>query len=292
MARPLGAALLIVLLASACATRKPAAPRPAPPPPSLPPTASVAVGAAAYRDQRRLGLPFSIEVGNPGPSPMKLESIECVLTVEGTEAGRLGLGPGTLIAGGGSASVPMDFQIDLRKLGEGISGSGGPATASWKIEARARLKASDGAALEALASAKGAFPIVREPIFRLTSVTIERDLLVTTNLRLGLRIDNPNAFPIEYRSLDYDFYGEGRLWSAAEDESDEAATVPAGGSAERALRFTMNFADMDRALFDLVAKLKAVRYRLAGQARVSTGLDALPDFVTRFDREGSCVVER
>jgi len=35
-----------------------------------------------------------------------------------------------------------------------------------------------------------------------------------------------------------------------------------------------------------------VRYRIAGEARIATGLDFLPAFVSRFDTEGSCAVER
>ncbi len=102
-------------------------------------------------------------------------------------------------------------------------------------------------------------PEVREPVFRIESVTIERDLLVTTKLSLSLAVDNPNDFPIELSSLSYEFYGEGDLWTEGSSEDAETAperSVPARASLERKLSFTMNFANMDRRLFDLVAKLE------------------------------------
>jgi LEA14-like dessication related protein len=136
-------------------------------------------------------------------------------------------------------------------------------------------------------------PEVRAPDFRIESVSIKRDLLVTTKLRLSLAIDNPNDFPIELSAFSYQFYGEGKLWTegSSEDAVPESS-VPAHGSLERKLSFTMNFASMDRRLFDLVAKLKVVRYRLKGTTRISTGIESLPDFPTSFDNEGTCAVER
>jgi LEA14-like dessication related protein len=132
--------------------------------------------------------------------------------------------------------------------------------------------------------------VVGEPTFRITSIKIERDLLVTTSLRIDLEIENPNDFPLEFRSLAYDFYGEGKLWSDGSFEGP--VSIPAGGKARLGLRFEMSFADMDRRLFDLVANLKVVRYRITGEAIVAAGNGLVPDFAARFDEEGSCAVAR
>ena len=122
------------------------------------------------------------------------------------------------------------------------------------------------------------------------SLKIERDILVTTNLKLGLEVYNPNSFPVELSSLSYDFYGEGKPWSGG--KAEQALLVPARSAEKIALAFELNFADRDRALLDLVAKLQVVSYRLKGQGSVATGLGFLPVFRLAFDEEGSCRVER
>ena len=155
---------------------------------------------------------------------------------------------------------------------------------------RVHISTSRGAILELPAAARGSFAVLREPSLRIRSVTIERDLLVTTKLGVDLEIDNPNAFPLAFGSLSYDFYGEGKLW--AEGRSDDSAEIPARGSAERTLSFSMSFASVDRRLFDLVANLSVVRYRLKGEAKIATGFDSLPEFAMGFDDEGSCEVRR
>jgi LEA14-like dessication related protein len=282
-ALPLG----ILALLCGCATRK-IAPQAVPPEPA--PRAIVEIGAAIGLDQYRSRLPFTLRLENPGGRALDLESAACVLEVEGAEAGRVEASEGASIEAGGAAAITLEFLVDSRKLGDAISGGGGPARASFRIEAAAFLRDSGGARIAARARAEGSFPIVREPELRILALRIERDILVTTNLRLEIEVRNPNAFPIRLGSLEYDFYGEGRPWSGGRDE--RPLLVPAGSSARLALAFELNFADRDRALFDLVANLRIVRYRLAGTGSVATDLDYLPEFPLRFDEEGSCQVER
>jgi hypothetical protein len=262
------------------------------------PTATLVAGSVRLLDQDRALLRLEARVLNPRSEPLKIEAAECAVAVEGgsaplaaapANARETAGGVGSRIEGGAEISLAFECAIDLRSLDERFRGPEGPAEAAWSAAARFLLRAADGSVLEPVAAAGGTVPIVREPILRITSLRIERDVLVTTNLRLGLEVLNPNAFPLEIRSLSYDFRGEGKLWASGDDA--EAAAIPAKGRIERGLRFTMNFADVDRRLFDLVAKLRVVRYGLSGSAAVATGLEAIPSFTLGFDLEGSCPVE-
>lgn len=282
----LAAALLVLGILASCASAPPV-PAPLPPAVETParvdplPRLELVAGPAAFMDQFKLRLPASIRLDWGGGAPARIARAECTLFIEGAEAGRKSFR---------TDAMSLDFEIDLRSMAERIGMSGGGRSAAWRAEALVILDAKEGPELELGASAEGSFPIIREPSIEIRSIKIERDLLVTTNLRIGLEITNPNDFALELGSLSYDFFGEGKLW--ADGVVEEGLSVPPSGKAERGLRFTMNFADMDRRLFDLVAKLKLVRYRLVGEAKIATGLDYLPSFVSSFDREGSCLVER
>lgn len=278
--------LASALLLTGCATQRPA--------PESPVSASLKAGPAIAQDQFRLRLPMTLELDNPGRAALTVESVDCSLAVNGEKVGDYSSSEPRAAAAGAALAIPLEFPVDLRSApdaaGGGAAAGGSASTAAWKAEARITLKEARGRSRTLAASARGVFPIVRDPRFRITSIRIERDLLVTTNLRLTLEIDNPNAFPLQFSSFVYNFYGEGRAW--VDGGSDGPETVPAASSMTRILRFTMNFADQDRRLLDLVANLRAVRYRLSGEARMATGLDYLPTFVSRFDREGVCAVER
>jgi LEA14-like dessication related protein len=276
-------ALLALALLAGCATKKAAPPEPSPAAIILP---SAAIGVDQYKSR----LPFVLELDNPRKGAVSLESFECSIYIEGAYAGRIEGRNAIAVEAGGTASLPLEFLADARELDGTVAGSSGPATAAFRIEARLRLRGADGAPLSTSASAEGSFPIIREPRLRILSLKIERDILVTTNLRLEIEVYNPNAFPVELGSLAYDFYGEGKPWSGGKTE--RSLLVPARSEERLALAFELNFADRDRALLDLVANLKIVEYRLKGAGQVATGLAFLPGFRLEFDEEGSCQVER
>lgn len=133
------------------------------------------------------------------------------------------------------------------------------------------------------------------PAFRVSSIRILRDLLVTTELRLGLEVENPNEVPLRLESLSWRLWAEGRPWASGEARIEAASPllVPARGKAKVELDFEMNFADRDRQLLDLVAGLRTLRYRVSGEARFeAAGTASGGAFLAPFDEAGSCAVER
>ena len=137
-------------------------------------------------------------------------------------------------------------------------------------------------------------PPLREPRFRVSSIRILRDRLVTTELLLGFEVENPNDFPLALESCSWSLEAEGKPWVKGSLGGDEEAPIvaPAGATIVRELEVELNFADSDRRLFDLIARLGSVRYRLRGEALLSADGAAHRTLAARFDVEGSCAVER
>lgn len=283
------AALLSLCLLASCAGKPaPAAPEPLEPPPA----SKLEAGAPIYEDQYKLTIPLTLKLRNPRGSSLRVESCDASLTVQGSSVmkAKAPIAEDAAVEGGSELSLDFEFTVDVRKLDASVSGPGGPPRASFACEARTRLVARNGEAFDLVSHLEGSFLIIRDPIFRITSLKIERDILVTTNLVLALEVENPNDFPVELGSFDYRFFGEGKSWSMGEYKG--ALALPALSTRPIKLAFEMNFADRDRKLFDLVAALKVVRYGLVGEAKVATGLPFLAEFLVKVDEEGSCQVER
>lgn len=285
--RLIAAALSLIALLPGCATK---------PGPKCPwPTVALEAEAPLYLDQFRVSLPFSLSIRNPGSGPARIEAFEARLEVGGAMSEiETGLTGNPVVEGGQTLAMAFSAPVDMRRRDPAGADTGSPvgppAAVAWTLEGLARIRLADGSVDEARVSSKGSFVPVREPEFRILSIRIERDLLVTTNLKLMLEIRNPNAFPVSLDGLDWELAGEGRFWAGG--RSEEGLDVPAGGVASRGIDFEMNFANMDRKLFDLVAKLREVRYRFSGKATIAPGHEGLPAFVTAFDEAGSCAVER
>jgi len=129
-----------------------------------------------------------------------------------------------------------------------------------------------------------AFPGVRPPVFSINDIAILKAELINTRFRVGMTIDNPNAFPVVLSSFDYELYGNGRFW--AEGTERNLIQIPAKSSVEGNIFLIMNFMGMRRTLLDQIINLVDVNYRFTGEVQVSTGVDFLPTFVTAFDISG------
>ena len=135
------------------------------------------------------------------------------------------------------------------------------------------------------------FPGLREPRFNITSIAILKAELINTRFRVGMRIDNPNPFPLELSGFIYELYGNGRLW--ADGTERKALVVDSNSSLQSDLFLIMNFINMERSLLNQIINLVDVNYRFTGKTQVSTGIDYLPKFNTGFDLSGySKVLEK
>ena len=125
---------------------------------------------------------------------------------------------------------------------------------------------------------------VREPTFTITSIKILQADLINTRIKLSLRIDNPNTFPITLSSFRYELYGDGRLWTNGIEKN--LAVVPAKGFAETSLDFEMNFIGMKRRLLDDIIAMREVHYRITGNMEMGTDIPGLPDSRINFNYSG------
>jgi len=128
------------------------------------------------------------------------------------------------------------------------------------------------------------FPGVQAPVFSIQSIAILKAELINTRFRVGLKIDNPNPYPVELSSFGYELYGNGRLW--ADGTEKNIIRVPGKSYVEGNLFLIMNFINMKRDLLDQIIRLEDVNYRFTGDAQVGTGVEYLPKFKTGFDLSG------
>ena len=118
------------------------------------------------------------------------------------------------------------------------------------------------------------------PEVRLADIRIDRLSLFEQRYRVGLRMRNPNARPLEFESLRFELVVAGHR--LADGVSNDAFSLPAGG--ERRVEVVVS-SDLG-ALFDalggwLTEDLTAVPYRISGEARLAGRDQAVP-----FERSG------
>ena len=234
-----------------------------------------------------LTLLFSLEIENPLPfgGRVNIESWQVELNGRPAPLGfGLESGEGSFpIQAASRSSFPLELEMDMLTLVD--MGLAPADNYEVNLVLFCEARGDSYPPLQIQVSCLAAFPGVRAPVFTITSIAILQAELINTCFRVGLRIDNPNPYPVELSAMHYELYGNGRLWAeGAESRIEHPA--PAKGSLEGHLFLMMNFIGMSRSLLDQIIMLEYVNYRFAGEAKVSTGVEYLPAFVTEFNLSG------
>jgi LEA14-like dessication related protein len=238
-------------------------------------------------EEGRIRVFFLAAVENPRTAGARLGLAGWALVLDGQRArGEAGFVPeGPRVEASSSAAIPLGVTVDIAEL---LSSGGEGADVPAELTADLAFSFDNGEIAVLTLSAAAVFPRIREPEFSITGIKIMKAELINTRLKVDLRIDNPNPFPLTLSSLSYELYGQGRLW--AEGEETDILVLDPEASAEKELRLVMNFIDMDRRLLDRVIALGKVPYRFTGEVEAVPGLDYLPRFRTAFDRSGEAEV--
>ena len=127
-----------------------------------------------------------------------------------------------------------------------------------------------------------------EPEFTITSITILQADLINTRMKLNLKIDNPNTYPVNLSSFRYELFGDNNFWAGATER--DLAHIPPQSSVESSFDFNMNFIGMKRKLLDDIIAMRQVNYRITGEMKMETGITSHPVFTMKFDYSGNSPV--
>jgi len=284
--------LCIFVMFSACKS-PPGAPEIPPPLPE--PSSRLTFQGVEAETPDLLDLNFLLEMGNPYPAAcgVRIESWQTEINGQkvnsGFELDSTGTGE-NVFSLNASGIFPLKLYMDVPVLiAEGHAPSDDYEVSlilnlvySWNNEAGQGGEVIPD--IRQVISGLAIFPGVRAPEFSITSIAILKAELVNTRFRVGLKIDNPNPFPVELSEFGYELHGNGRLW--ADGVERNIIRVASKSSLQGNLFLTMNFINMRRDLLDQIIRLEDVNYRFAGEANVSTGVEYLPRFSTDFDLSG------
>ena len=240
-------------------------------------------------DPSLLHLLFTLNIGIPFPLAGQAGIESWQVEINGQKAGS-----GFALDCGGSEAFPLApgpnaFPLLLDMDVAALAAQGLAPADDYEVNLTATLAFSRAAPdspppARIEVSGLAVFPGLRPPAFNITSIAILKAELINTRFRVGLKIDNPNPFPVELSSFSYELYGNGRLW--ADGIEKNILKVNRKSSLEGNLFLIMNFINMKRDLLDQVINLIDVNYRFAGEAQVISGVEYLPKFKTEFDLSG------
>jgi LEA14-like dessication related protein len=232
-------------------------------------------------------------VENPHTVPLRLEIRDWKLNINGVS----GLGLAELyidekparwaniqVARGTGLEKQLTLRLNLAGQNANIGLSEGETDYQTELNLALVYHYGSAAPVHAKAQAAAVFPLIREPVFSITSIAVLQAELINTRFRVSLRIDNPNLFPVTLSAFKYELYGGGLYWAGGQEK--DLLLIPGMGSAETRLFLTMNFVNMKRYLLDEIIAMRDVKYRFTGDVEVGIDIPWLPNFKMKFDHSG------
>lgn len=126
-----------------------------------------------------------------------------------------------------------------------------------------------GITLAALAACSAVVPL-QEPKLQVVGVELLRGDLLRQELRVRMRVQNPNDRQLPVRSITYEVQLGGEPFAHGESERD--FLVPANGETEFDVSVTANAAAAVLKLVGSGRKLDSVDYRINGKVSLSSGM--------------------
>jgi LEA14-like dessication related protein len=274
---------VVCILCTGCASK------PVEPETLSPPALSLSFDRIEAQGLDHISLYFLLNAENPNASGMGINMSEWTITLNDrqVEKGAFINLEKLYLESGASGTFPGRIELDKTALNIFTDETD---FSEYELKLRLEMDAAfaDGDSSAVLVLGETRFPRVREPVFTITSISVMRAELINTCLKVKLRIDNPNVFAVALSSFAYELYGSGRFW--ADGTVKDVMRIEPQSSTEQELFLIMNFINMKRELLDQIIALQTVRYRLAGNSAVSTGIDYLSQFSIDFDHTGDSPV--
>lgn len=221
----------------------------------------------------RADLEFRFRLDNPNDVGLDLAGVGYTLNVNGE---RLLTGDRDdrlrLQANGGTAfELPVSVRFDdvYRTLGS----LGGRERSTYEIETEFRFDVPVLGTVRVPVTQSGELPLLRAPKLSFGGLRLKSLSPLRADLELALDVENPNAFALVLRRLDYRLEVGGRNWVSGAERAE--MSVAEEGSSTFVLPISAEPAAMGLTLFQALAGGGPLDVRMSGRAELS-GDEPLP----------------
>jgi LEA14-like dessication related protein len=136
----------------------------------------------------------------------------------------------------------------------------------------------------------GHLPLVKIPSISVRSLKMNRMNISGADLTLELKMDNPNAFALLLKNLNYNFNINGQSW--ARGNLSSPVSVNSKGNGAIRIPMTLDFTKMGATMIQLLSGSSALEYNLTGGLGLDSSLPLLKNINLPINNTGSVKITR
>lgn len=139
-------------------------------------------------------------------------------------------------------------------------------------------------------SKKGFLPMIKLPAVKIASLKVNQMGLGGADLELNLEIDNPNAFSVLAKNLNYDFSVNGQSW--VKGIAAEQVRIAEKGQSLVRIPVSLDLLSMGQAALQLLSGNQVVDYAFQGKMDVDTSLPMGKNINLPISKSGQLKITR
>lgn len=242
---------------------------------AIKPTAKVTGMRLAGISFDKADLVFDVAVENKNPVALKLASLQYDLKLQDQTlvSGSSDRAMELKARGTSHVELPVSLKFaDLKKLPGEIWKRD---RVQYRLDTRFGIDVPVLGKVEVPARSSGELPVPKLPSFSLKGLSLKKLGFSEAKIVAEVEVDNPNAFDLGMKSLDYRLKVNAQPWGKGQVE--QGATVPAKGKGVVAIPVTLDLQSLGRSIYPLLTGKGRLAYELDGNMVLDAGLDMLKD---------------
>ncbi|MFQ5640381.1 MAG: LEA type 2 family protein [bacterium] len=227
---------------------------------------------------------FDVNVENPNPVGVTLAGFDYDFILNERSFVQGNQEQGLEIPANGANIVQIPVTLAFADIYQTFKSLKGQDSTAYKLECGLAFELPFLGTKRIPISKQGTFPLLKLPKLSVESLKLEGLRLTGADLKLNLKLKNPNAFSFALTSLNYALDINNREWVTG--KSAEGMAIAAKNESVISLPVSLNFVQIGQSAYQLLRSDQPLSYRFKGKFDMNSAVPLLGQVSLPFDRSG------
>lgn len=233
---------------------------------------------------------FDLKIENPNRVGVKLAGLDYDLFLDGNSFVKGNQDKGIEIPSAGAETIQLPVSLrfsDIYKTFENLKDQG---ASNYQIKCGFSFDVPVLGVVRVPVSKSGEFPLIKLPKLSLDSLKLDRLTLTGADLKLGLKLNNPNVFSMVLGGLNYQF--KLNKQDIISGLSNNSTQIKGKGDSMIEIPISLDFFQVGKSVYQILNGNKNLDYGLDGKLDLTTSLPLLGQVSLPFNLSGKTEIIR
>lgn len=233
---------------------------------------------------------FDLKIENPNRVGVKLAGLDYDLFLDGNSFVKGNQDKGIEIPSAGAETIQLPVSLrfsDIYKTFENLKDQG---ASNYQIKCGFSFDVPVLGVVRVPVSKSGEFPLIKLPKLSLDSLKLDRLTLTGADLKLGLKLNNPNVFSMVLGGLNYQF--KLNKQDIISGLSNNSTQIKEKGDSMIEIPISLDFFQVGKSVYQILNGNKNLDYGLDGKLNLTTSLPLLGQVSLPFNLSGKTEIIR